>query len=354
MVATSTGRDHVFECLTRFQVAFKATDKVAAHQHILEALHADPTVAWHEIIRNYSSAFNSIYSANGYFDASNLEASSVGNIRLHEIATYLDRVYRDYPEMVNVPPHITDSASIQACKEHRQRSIEQGSPYFLFVPQEKSGSTSFGNIIPNGFRLPCVTYSSGLVAVIPSWVKECAKGGGAYVTHLRPRPEAISNLRDGGLHKVVVHTRDPRQIYLSLLHHFELYRTDWPEKEKAGYYSLSFHQKAQSQLPVYDYIISWLDGWLKASKEGGLNILFTCFEDFVSRKDATVEKLLSFYSGDMKHFHAKAAHELRDDVDYHFRRGETEEWRRVFDVGLASQLTSKIPESWFAQFPWKP
>lgn len=352
MVVATAGSDAAFACLGRFREAFRELNRDAAHEHILEALHANPTVAWHEIVRTHSAAFNSTYSSEGYFNTACLQADRAADERLCELIAVLEKIY--HPEMINVPPRTSDPASIEACETNRKRAVDEGSPYFVFIPQEKSGSTSFGNIVPNGFRLPCVTYSSSIVSVIPSWAKACAKGGGAYITHLRPRREAIANLYESNLRRIVVHTRDPRQIYLSLLHHFELYQSDWPDLERSGYYSLSFSEKAQCQLAVYDYILSWIAGWVEAAKEGRLEILFTIFEDFLLNRTKTVEKLLSFYQGDMGHFNAETAYETSDDVDYHFRRGEVDEWRREFDASLARQLTEKIPNSWFTQFAWEP
>jgi hypothetical protein len=212
-----------------------------------------------------------------------------GRQRHDVMAGCLEWLHRDHPQMICVPPKDSTIESINFWRERRARAINDGLPYFLFVSQGKNGSTSFGNIIPNGFQLPCVTYSMVAQTVIPSWAQDCARGGGAYVTHLHPHPSNFDRLRDAGLCKLVVHTRDPRQSFLSALHHFERYRAEFPTLECQGYYSLSFADKVVCQIPIFDAIMSWIAGWMEAGRSG-LEILFTTFEDFILRKEHTVEE----------------------------------------------------------------
>jgi hypothetical protein len=248
----------------------------------------------------------------------------------------MDSSFGTHPDMICVPARRGDTC---------QR--DDGLPYFLFIAQEKCGSTAFGNVVPNGFGLPCVTYCMSINAVVPSWAQACAGKSGSYITHLRPREQCINALSAAGL-RGVVHTRDPRQTFLSYLHHYEIYRHDYPDKERAGYYRMSFDEKVRAELPVYDNLLRWITGWWAARER--LNILFTCFEDFVERRAETTEKLLAFYGGDRSRFNEAAA--LTSEVDTHLRLGEIDEWRGVFDRRLADEMTAKIPAEIFKHFRW--
>ena len=140
------------------------------------ALRADPVTTWHEVVRNYSWAFNTVVCDDSYFDQPDGAPKPRGRHRHDVMAGCLDLLYRDHPQMVCVPPHDLTSESIRSWCEHRARAIDNGLPYFVFIPQAKSGSTSFGNIIPSGFQLPCVTYSMPSCTVIPSWLKMRRRG----------------------------------------------------------------------------------------------------------------------------------------------------------------------------------
>lgn len=322
--------------LLRFNTAFANLDFDAAYGHVLAALESDPVLTWQAIVRTCSLPFTKVISAVN-----------------KEIETFalLDRLYCNAPDMICMTPN-DDPNVLEQLKAQRSNNIDKGLPYFLFVPQAKSGSTFFGNIIPQGFSLTCTTYSAIHLQVVPSWGKAYRLGGSAYVTHLVPSPANFALLRETGLTKVVVNTRDPRQNYLSLLHHLSMYRSDFPELEKANYFSLPLSKQALLQVPVYrQYVIGWLEGWV-AAERSGLQILFTTYERFISEREKQIEELLDFYGGDRRYFDEKAASSVHGSIDYHLRKGETDEWRTVFGPEIVRELNSAIPANWFERFGW--
>lgn len=345
-------RNEAMQELAAFQAAYSSLDYESAFEHIARALEKEPAVVWHEIVREHGAAFHIAFGSDDYFSPRN-DDDRAGRRRHDRMAALLDRLHGRCPEMILVPPTTTEE-SVQHHRELRQACIDDGSPYFLFISQEKSGTTAFGNIIPSGFGLPCVTYGTPASTVIPAWARDCARGGGTYVTHMRPHPENVATLHSSGLDRAIVHTRDPRQIYLSALHHVELYKEEVPALAARGYFSLDFAGKARFQLAMFDHVVAWINGWMRAGEQGGLAIEFTCYEDFVLNRDATVERLLAFYGGDMKRFRAERAFATHENVDYHFRRGEIDEWRHAFDKSLIAELNARMPPAWFDKFPWEP
>ena len=326
------------DAIHRFQAAFAELEFDAAYALIAEALESDPITTWHRIVQHHSSDFFRLVE---FLD------------RRREMADLLEGVYARAPDMIDVPPSSTDPDLPAKLKRQRLDNIEKGLPYFLMASQGKSGSISFGNIVPAGFSLTCTTYSMIHLAVIPSWARDYARGGASYNTHLLPTKTNIDALRQAGLTRIVVHTRDPRQIYLSVLHHQNRYRSAYPEKQASGSFSLSLPDQALAEIGYFDEIVDWISGWTAAEGQG-LTILFTTFEQFVENKAEVVDSILQFYGGEMRHFDRAAAFATHSKVDYHFRLGEREEWRKVLDGAVIDRLNMRVPNTWFEKFGWRP
>lgn len=308
-----------------------------AYAQIVEALRADPLHVWHEVVRQHSLKFVTMLM---FVD------------RRAEMASLLDELYASTPEMIFIPGRSSDPESIRNMRARRSQNIENGLSYFLVAAQAKSGSVSFGNAVPQGFGLTCTTYSMINLTVIPSWARDFAHGGACYNTHLLPTPENIDRLIEAGLTKVIVHTRDPRQIYLSALHHADRYRDDYPTRQKSNYYSLTFHERALVDIGYFDEIVDWMNGW--ANAEGrGLAILYTTFEQFLMSTTETVERILEFYGANRQRFDWGEAVSRQTDVDYHFRLGQADEWRMALDGALIDKMNARIPKSLFEKFGWK-
>jgi hypothetical protein len=325
------------DALRRFNAAVAKLDYEAAYAHIIAALQANPVLAWQAIVRTCSLPFAKVVSAVA---------------KEAEMFALLDDLYAGFPDMICMTPN-DDPAVLEKLKAQRADNIDKGLPYYLFVAQAKSGSAFLGRFIPQGFGLTCTTYSAIHLQVLPSWAKAYRLGGSAYVTHLVPSPSNVSVLRETGLTKVVVNTRDPRQNYLSALHHVAKYRSDFPELEKTGHFSLSLDDQALLHLPQYrEYIVGWLAGWVAAA-QSGLDVLFTTYERFLSDRDRQVEELLDFYGAELRYFDRDAAYATHESIDYHFRKGETDEWRTAFGPQVIGELNSAIPAEWFERFNWK-
>jgi hypothetical protein len=325
------------DALRRFHAAYANLDNEAAYAHLVAALQANPVLAWQAIVRTCSVPFAKVVSAVG---------------KEAEMFARLDGLYAGFPDMICMTPN-DDPAVLEKLKAQRANNIDKGLPYYLFVATGKSGSAFLGRFIPQGFGLTCTTYSAIHLQVLPSWAKAYRLGGSADVTHLLPRPSNVALLRETGLTKVVVNTRDLRQIYLSGLHHVAKYRSDFPEFERNGHFSLSLDDQALRHLPYYrEYIVGWLAGWVAAA-QSGLDILFTTYERFMSDRDRQVEELLDFYGADLRHFDHDAAYATHESIDYHFRKGETDEWRTAFGPQVIGELNSAIPTDWFERFNWK-
>ena len=84
-----------------------------------------------------------------------------------------------------------------------------------------------------------------------------------------------------------------------------------------------------------------------------MRVLFTTYEQFRENKEKLFDELVSFYGADTRHIDKQAAFAHNDKIDYHLRRGETEEWRRVLSSQTVDTLNRSIPGHWFSKFGWK-
>jgi hypothetical protein len=85
-----------------------------------------------------------------------------------------------------------------------------------------------------------------------------------------------------------------------------------------------------------------------------MELLFTTYEDFLSDQEKLVDRMLEFYGGDRRHFSWDLALSSNENIDYHFRQGEKDEWKRVFEPDVVDALNDCIPTAWFQRFNWKP
>jgi hypothetical protein len=332
---------HASAKLEAWRASFANLDFDAAYGRLVEALRADPVYAWHEIVRNHSGTFARML----YFRSD--------SARRAEMVALLEQLYLGAPEMIAIPARGSDPVAIQNTRSKRADNINKGLPYFLMATQGKSGSAAFGGLVPNGFGLTCTTYSMINVTVIPSWARDFARGGASYNTHLLPSPENIDRMVAAGLTRVIVHVRDPRQVFLSTLHHYDRYREDYPDKLKSGFYTLTLGERALLDLSYYDEeIVAWIAGWVDAEKHG-LTILYTTFEQYLHDRTRTIERILEFYGADTRYFNWDQIVSSDPSIDYHFRLGQVDEWRTALGANLIDVLNARIPESWFERFGWE-
>jgi hypothetical protein len=235
-LSANATRQFAMEELRKFAETYASNDFAAAYEHCVQAIQVDPVTAWHGVVNLYSNKFSILVE---------------NTAKRSHMEKMLESLYDKSPDMIAIPPPSDDPTILEKIKHKRTQNIEKGLPYYLFIPQAKSGSTSLGNIIAQGFRLTCTTYSMVSASVIPSWAREYAKGGASYITHLWPTPNNVEQLVRAGLKRAIVHTRDPRQLFLSQVHHFEIYRRDYPDLESVGFFSLSLNDRARHLIHRY-------------------------------------------------------------------------------------------------------
>lgn len=321
--------------LGRFDELYARADYERAAKVAGEAIDRFPVKAYRHFVTHRSGPWVTTLSLTG---------------RLDSTVDQLDQMLARHPDM-NVLCDDSFGAAERMVKAREER-IAAGLPSVAFIPQGKSGSVTLGTVFTNGFRLPCVAYSLVTRRVIPSWAKDYARGGAAYVTHLYPESVNISRLKESGISKVIVHVRDPRQALLSFVHHIDRYPMDFPQLNNDDYRRLTLNKKIDVVFDEwYPVTVDWIEGWAKAA--GEMDILFSTFEEFRTSPQSVVERYLAYYGGDRSWFDSSTVFSHDEKTDYHFRRGEIDEWRRVFSPEQIERVNGALSEEVRLLFGWE-
>ena len=306
-----------------------------AYDYIRRAFELDPMAALRAFVEDFGWRFaNIVYGLN----------------KQDELAEYISGLSDRY-ENLNVIPHRSTPESKLLMQRARLSALDRGLPSVFLVTQGQCASVSVGRIFCSGFELPSILYSLVGLRVISPWLQDYLRGGACYVTHLTSSPRNVELLAAGGVKRVIVHTRDPRQWVISATEHARVYASSAPpavrERRAAGLSSgLNFTIES---LPL---IIGWIKGWIKARES--LMVDFTTFEEFVRDRDKFLDRILSLYGGDIRYFDRKKAFQEQAGIDYHRRAGRTDEWRAVLTRKQIQRINDLIPNDFWHLFGWQP
>jgi hypothetical protein len=318
---------------TSFQTAYSGQRYDEAVAIFSNALSVDPEAT----VRYFIS------HASGQLAEALVESDSVDSI-----APRLDSLIAEHPSINLICPN--EAVTINRLLRLREDNIQKGLPSPVLITMGNSASVVIANIFNSGFKLPSFAYSLINVKVLDAWARDYGRGGACYVTQLKPSLDAVQRLKAAGISKIIVHTRDPRQALVSLVHHFEMYPEQIAKGREAATGDGSVSERAMALLPYYSNFVQWITGWL--ALEGDIDILFSTFEDFVADRTAFVETYLDFYRVNPTHFSWGHAFGEHVGVDHHFRSGKIDEWKEVFSEKEADYLSSLMPPRVKARFGW--
>ena len=321
--------------LSAFRQSYDAQNFGLAADAADEALERFPLAAYRHFVNYQSYPWSQVLRLTG---------------RLDSTVSRLDSLFSEIP-LLNLA--CADDGQVDANVALRRLRIEQGLPSPLFVTQAKSGTVTLATIFAAGFNLPCFTYSLVNLRVIPSWARDYARGGACYVTHLNATPENVANLKTAGITRAMVHVRDPRQALVSFVHHLMKYQDHLPRSAYGDFRELPFADQIDWVLENGEYYydtIEWLERWLDAATE--IDVHFSTFEQFREHPDRVIDECLTFYGGDPRWFQRDEVFVQQQGVDYHFRLGETAEWRRVMTTRQIERVEAGLSPRLRARFSW--
>jgi hypothetical protein len=267
----------------------------------------------------------------------------------NKLANWLAEQWRAH-EGVNLIPLKDEPESEQQMYRLRKNAMDRGLPSVFMAAQAKSGSVSVANLFNSGFDLAFAAFSLMDTAIVAPWLFDYMRGGASYITHLPPSERNIELLTASGVSRIIVHTRDPRQLLVSMAGHTGKYAADI-----APSYRTSGGMKDAVATVLRDRIgevVGWIDGWLRARDR--LTVEFTTFEEFVSDREAFVERCLALYGGERRYFDAERGLQEQPGVDYHRRSGRVDEWREMLTRDQVKRINQAIPDRLWNEFGWNP
>jgi hypothetical protein len=188
--------------------------------------------------------------------------------------------------------------------------------------------------------------------VIAPWLADFLRGGSSYTTHLWPSPENVDRLVAGGVEHLIVHVRDPRQVLVSAIEHVHRYPRemlpslrDIVRRDPRAAIDGAIEE-------IFPRALAWVVGWAQARSR--LDISFTTFEEFARDPLRFVDRLVALYGGDSRWFDRSVALHEPASADFHRRRGEPDEWRRLLDAEQTKRVNAMVPDELWSLFGWSP
>jgi hypothetical protein len=278
--------------------------------------------------------------------------------RARELVPILDSAQRRSPEI--------EVGRFRGFVIEQCRAIADGIPSILLITLPKSGSVYTTTRLSKKLGAPQCRISLDLTPidhVVPSWAESFARGGAVCQEHLDASPDNLEVLAASGVKKLQIHVRDPRQATISWIHHVETmvdensYLRDLSSPALPDDYDeRSFSEKIDwhidNHLPA---LAKWSAAWLAASSRDDLGIAmrFSLYEDFHHDQTAFFADLLEFFGVYGFDIRALSSRSLERN-GLHFRRGEVDEWRRVFSAEQCTRATDAIPKDLGTRFMWLP
>jgi len=160
--------------------------------------------------------------------------------------------------------------------------------------------------------------------------------GFVFGSHMQASYHNMQVLKDAGIDRITVLLRDPRDAFVSWVHHLrnlgpaarnyhsKIYHIprdyyDWPLEEQFAYQLRSF-------LPT---VVNWVEGWLDyyASSDKDIDVLFVYYDELKHEPARYIRRIAKFHDlGQVDVSEVPAA----EVGKLHFRVGEHEQWRQEF------------------------
>jgi hypothetical protein len=322
--------------LSACMAAFEQEHLLKAYDCLRRALEIDTVSVLHSVIRDWSAQVSRLLYLTG---------------KGSELVAWLSERYTVHPEL-NLIPSYPAAEALLAARRRRESALDRGLPPFLFVALYKSASATLSHIVCAGFDLPTVLHSLPVLQVVPPWLQDFLRGGSSYTTHLLGTRSNVDAFAAAGTRQIIVHVRDPRQVVISTLAHMRRYPRELSQSARqvfAGDERDRINAAIELELPR---TITWIEQWMAA--ESRLGVEFTDFGDFVRDRKAFVDRLLDLYGGDTRYFNRDLAFHEPESTDFHRRRGEVDEWRRLLDAEQTRRVNELIPDAIWSKFGWSP
>ena len=269
-----------------------------------------------------------------------------------------DNHYNLYPLFHNI--NVLDNLDNFIRKiDYRKRKL----PSILLITLPKSGSMYICNSLMGqcGLR-PVITgdHTFPFAPIYADKLKKFALGCAIDQAHYMPTTKNLSLLKEEGILKLVVHFRDPRQALLSWVHYVDKLNdrgiVQWEQDVElpSNYFTKSLEEKTDFMIEhFYPHLVSFISKWLCYERDGvskwGIEVLFTEFRKMKNTPDYFFEEICKFYNIKLsnldRNYNSTSAHS-------HDRKGEVDEWRKIFTVAQIDRTTAMLNDDILERFVW--
>ena len=236
-------------------------------------------------------------------------------------------------------------------------------PGILLNTLPKSGTVYILNALTKGLKINFMRISGNSFPddlIVREKIQQLALGNCLTAEHL-PANLVNLNLISEYLDKLIIHLRDPRQALLSWVNFLNKLKSKDPQAILSyapslffdKYFFISFEEQISWQIEQ-GYLqagIQFIETWLKAAENKDFHpkILFTRHEDLVENSKQFFNFILDFYEIDPMSF---SFPDKPIPGQGHYRKGEIDEWRKVFNPEQIEKATSMMPDYFFSKFGW--
>jgi adenylyl-sulfate kinase len=152
-------------------------------------------------------------------------------------------------------------------------------------------------------------------------------------------------------HPVLLQMRDPRQAFLSWIHHERSYKKELGSLSWEEISNLYLHR----DFPKY---VQWVAQWLDAiQNDPSLKIKLSFYEEMVRDTQRYVRELLRVLNFPEEQFDWPPESVICDwksnqSNQIHYRKGMVDEWRSAFSESQIQFMNNLMPDSFFSMTPW--
>jgi hypothetical protein len=227
----------------------------------------------------------------------------------------------------------------------------------------KSGSMYLYNHIAKQFQLPQERVADNFFPddlIVRDYIRDFANKPCVAQAHL-PARQLNRVLLKNHLRKIMVHVRDPRQATLSWVHHVRKLKGEGRRLELSfidpalpdDYFQRDLAEQTDYQIDVHlPMLVDWIEGWLDAEADPDftVQILFTQFRDMRNDPARFFSEIAAFFGLPQSQLDADAE-QPKGDAD-HYRKGEVDEWRRVFSPEQIARANAVMTPRICDRFDW--
>jgi Sulfotransferase domain len=194
-------------------------------------------------------------------------------------------------------------------------------------------------------------------SILLDQARKFSEGGFVAQQHADCRPNNLAIL-EKYVPKWVIHFRDPRSVTLSWTHHLDKlavgdqkalldYAAPIPGDD---YLSRDFSGRLDWQIANFlPHVVNWSSAWLEYADRNADRVLISTYEQMIDDQPLFFFRLLKFFEvpstelGDLSRFRSEGNH---------FRKGETAEWRDVFNEAQKAGSLAVMPEQLRDRMNW--